>query len=170
MQVQSNHRSIFLAGLLLALTACTVRYSFTGGQFSGAKTFSVSYFKPQTALASQVYSLRFTEALKDQLLSQSPLQLIENGGELNYQGSITDYRISPVAAQANETTSLNRLTVSVKVKYSNTKEPDLSFERSFTRFADFDAAKDLFTIEEQLWAEINNQLVQDVYNASVGNW
>ncbi|MDZ4823461.1 MAG: LptE family protein [Flavobacteriales bacterium] len=164
---------IKLAGILICLVAisgCSARYSFTGGQFSGAKTFSVEYFKPQTALASQVYAQRFTETLKEQLLSQSPLQLAESGGELSYKGSVTDYRITPVATQANETAALNRLTITIKVKYTNTLESDLSFDKTFSRFADFEASQDLFSVEEPLWSEINDQLAQDVYNASVGNW
>jgi hypothetical protein len=147
-------------------------YSFTGGQFSGAKTFSVGYFKPQAGLATPLYAQRFTESMKDLLLAQSPLKLSENDGELTYSGSIVDYSTAPVAIQsgAAETASLNRLTISVKVKYENKLEPDLGFERTFTKFADFDANQDLFSIEESLWGLINDQLTQEIYNASLGNW
>jgi hypothetical protein len=147
-------------------------YSFTGGQYSGAKTFSVDYFKPQTALATPLYAQRFTESFKDLLLAQSPLRLTERNGELTYSGTIVDYRTAPIAVQsgAAETASLNRLTITVKVKYENTLEPELSFEKTFSKFADYDANQDLFTIEESLWSLINEQLTQEIYNASVGNW
>jgi hypothetical protein len=56
------------------------------------------------------------------------------------------------------------------VKYENKLEPDLGFERTFTKFADFDANQDLFSIEESLWGLINDQLTQEIYNASLGNW
>jgi hypothetical protein len=110
--------------------------------------------------------------MKDLLLAQSPLKLSENDGELTYSGSIVDYSTAPVAIQsgAAETASLNRLTISVKVKYENKLEPDLGFERTFTKFADFDANQDLFSIEESLWGLINDQLTQEIYNASLGNW
>ncbi len=147
-------------------------YSFTGGQYSGAKTFSVDYFKPQTALATPLYAQRFTESFKDLLLAQSPLRLTERNGELTYSGTIVDYRTAPIAVQsgAAETASLNRLTITVKVKYENSLEPELSFEKTFSKFADYDANQDLFTIEESLWSLINEQLTQEIYNASVGNW
>jgi hypothetical protein len=156
---------------ITALSGCGI-YSFTGGQFSGAKTFSVDYFKPQTAMATPLYAQRFTESLKDLLLAQSPLKLAERKGELTFSGTIVDYRTAPVAVQsgAAETASLNRLTITVKVSYVNSLEPDLSFEKTFSKFADFDANQDLFSIEEGLWSLINEQLTQEIYNASVGNW
>jgi len=154
----------------MSIMACQVRYSFTGGQFSGAKTFSVAFFKPQTALASQAYSQKFTESLKQFILTQSPMSIAENNGELQYDGNVTDYRVAPVAIQGNETASLSRLTITIRVKYINTLEPDLSFEKTFSKFSDFPADQDLFSQEETLWDNINTQLTQEVYNASVGNW
>ncbi len=146
-------------------------YSFTGGQFSGAKTFSVDYFKPQTGMATPLYAQRLTESMKDLLLSQSPLKLAEKDGDLQYSGMITDYMTAPVAIQSGaETASLNRLTITIKVKYENVLEPELGFDKTFTKYADFDANQDLFSIEESLWKLINDQLTQELYNASVGNW
>lgn len=162
------------AGLLLILvllfTSCEIRYSFSGGQFSGAKTFSVAYLKPLTALASPTYSQRLTENLKDVMLSQSPLSLSDRGGDLQFEGGVTNYVVAPVAIQSNETASLSRLSITVKIKYTNSLEPDLNFEKSFTKFADFAATSSLFSVEEDLWKQINDQLAQEIYNASVGNW
>ena len=163
----------YTVGLLLVIllfTSCEIRYSFSGGQFSGAKTFSVSYLKPQTALASPTYSQRLTEDLKDVMLSQSPLSLSESNGDLQFEGSVTNYVVAPVAIQSNETASLPRLSITVKIKYTNTLEPDLNFEKSFTKFADFAATESLFAVQEDLWKQINDQLAQEIYNASVGNW
>jgi hypothetical protein len=166
-------RFVIAISILLSvlLAGCGI-YSFTGGQYSGAKTFSVDYFKPQSAMVTPLYAQRFTESLKDLLLAQSPLRLSEKNGDLMYSGTVIDYRIAPVAIQsgAAETASLNRLTITVKVKYDNSLEPELSFEKSFSKFADYDANQDLFTIEESLWSLINEQLTQEIYNASVGNW
>ncbi len=146
-------------------------YSFTGGQFGDAKSFSVEYLKPRTALASPVYAQRITEALKDALLSQSPLKLTESKGDLRFRGNIVQYSTSPVAVQAGaETASLNRLTIAIQIYYENSLDPKLNFEKTFSKFADFEANQDLFTVEEGLWKLINDQLVQEIYNASVGNW
>lgn len=154
----------------LLISGCGI-YSFTGGQFGDAKTFSVEYLKPRTAMATAVYAQRLTESLKDVLLAQSPLKLSESGGDLRFRGNIIQYGTAPVAVQAGtETASLNRLTISVQIYYENSHDPKLNFEKTFSKFADFEANQDLFSIEESLWKLINDQLVQEIYNASVGNW
>ncbi len=162
----------YIATLLFALllSACQVNYSFTGGQFSGANNFQVSYLRPQTALASSVYAQQLTEGLKDYLLAQSPLQLVTTNGDLVYEGSIVDYNLSPIAAQGNEIASLTRLSITVRIKYTNQLEKELNFEKNFTKYADFPAGQDLFSVQEELWNNINDQLIQEIYNASVGNW
>jgi hypothetical protein len=166
--MKKNTLGLLLVILLFA--SCEIRYSFSGGQFSGAKTFSVSYLKPQTALASPTYSQRLTENFKDVMQSQSPLSLTETNGDLQFEGGVTNYVVTPMAIQSNETASLTRLSITVKIKYTNTLEPDLNFEKSFTKFADFAATESLFSVEEDLWKQINDQLAQEIYNASVGNW
>jgi hypothetical protein len=96
--------------------------------------------------------------------------LSETNGDLQFEGSVTSYAVAPMAIQSNETASLTRLSITVKIKYTNTLEPDLNFEKSFTKFADFSATESLFSVEEDLWKQINDQLAQEIYNASVGNW
>ena len=144
----------------------------TGGQFGDAKTFSVEYFKPQTGLATPIYAQQFSEALKDYLLAQSPLKLRETEGDLQFSGYISEYTITPASATggSTESASMNRMSISVKVKYKNQLDDEFNFEKSFTKYADFEAEKDLTSVEQQLWQTINDQLVVEIYNASVGNW
>jgi hypothetical protein len=156
--------------LLTVLYSCQVNYSFTGGQFSGAQNFSVNYLKPQTALASPAYCQQLTEGLKDYLLAQSPLKLVTQNGDLQYEGTVTEYSVVPIAAQGNEVASLSRLSITVKIKYTNQLEKELNFEKTFTKYADFPASQDLFSVQAELWGAINDQLIQEIYNASVGNW
>ncbi len=170
MKTKKTSWFIGMIAILTFSSGCGV-YSFTGGQFGEAKTFSVEYLKPRTALASPVYAQRITESLKDVLLSQSPLKLTESSGDLRFRGNIIQYGTAPVAVQAGvETASLNRLTIAVQIYYENRLNPSLNFEKTFSKFADFEANQDLFTIEESLWKLINDQLVQEIYNSSVGNW
>jgi hypothetical protein len=99
------------------------------------------------------------------------LKWIEQDGELQFEGAITGYQISANTVKGGaETAALNRLTIQVKIKYTNQIEPNYSFEKTFSKFADFEADQDLFTVQEDLWKLINEQLVQEIYNASVGNW
>ena len=162
---------IFLGFIgVMGLDSCSVNYGFTGGDFSGAETFEVAFLKPTAPLASQQFALNITESLKDLIQSQSPLDLVERDGQLVFSGAITGYKIAPVSVQSNEQASLNRLTVTIKLRYENNVESDKSFDRTFEEYAEYDSNTDFFAIEEELWEEVVEKLTQSIYNASLGNW
>ena len=145
-------------------------YSPYGAQTSGAKTYSVSAFELITPLASASSALSLTEELRDRIQRQSTLRLVNAEGELQFAAGITVWDVKPVNVQGDETAASNRLTVGLRLSYENTIVPDLSFERTFTRFADYTSDQDLLQIEEDLVDEIGEQLSQDVFNATLGNW
>ena len=158
------------AALLFVLTRCGV-YTPYGAQTGGAQTFSVEYFTPVAPLAGPEVGQEFTEALKDLIQRQSTLRWVREGGEIQYSGRIVGYDVSTSAvAGGQEVASQNRLTMQVQLRYVHTLDPTLDFEKTFSRFADFPATSDLFDVEGQLVEEINEQLTQEVFNASLGNW
>ena len=158
------------AALLLGLTRCGV-YTPYGAQTGGAQTFSVEYFTPVAPLAGPEVGQEFTEALKDLIQRQSTLRWVQEGGEIQYSGRIVGYDVSTSAvAGGQEVASQNRLTMQVQLRYVHTLDPTLDFEKTFSRFADFPATSDLFDVVGQLVEEINEQLTQEVFNASLGNW
>lgn len=154
---------------ILGLSSCGV-YSFTGASTGESKTVSIIYFKNNAPLAPPTYSQKFTEALRDKFTSQTSLSLVTSRGDLNFEGFVTGYATAPVAIQGNETAALNRLSISVNVVFTNSKNDKQSFEQTFTRFADFNSSQSLNAVQEQLITEINDQLVQDIFNKSVINW
>ena len=157
--------------LLVSFAACKVNYSFTGAAIAeDVKTVSVKTFQNFAPLANVNYSQTFSEALKDIFISQTNLSLATTAGDLQFEGSITNYQISSVAIQGNETAAKNRLTITVNVKFTNMKDKKQDFESDFTRFADYDSSVNISSIEDELIKEINNQLTQDIFNKSVGSW
>jgi hypothetical protein len=153
----------------LLFIGCGV-YSPYGAQTSGAKTYSVSAFQLVTPLASASSALALTEELRDRIQRQSTLRLVNGEGELQFAADITVWDVKPVNVQGDETAASNRLTIGLRLSYENTIVPDLSFERTFTRFADYTSDLDLLQIEDDLVDEIGEQLSQDVFNATLGNW
>ena len=91
-------------------------------------------------------------------------------GDISFEGYISDYNSQPTAIQGNEQAALNRLTITVKVKFINTKDEKQNFESSFSRYADYDSKQNLSTVENQLISEICNQLVDDIFNKAMINW
>lgn len=161
----------FLAGIMFLLHGCSVSYSFTGADIPAeANTFSIRLFRIVTPMAAPNYDLTLTEALKDLMLAQTRLDLVDKKGDLQYEGTITRYETGNAAVSGDELATLNRLSISVKVKYINTFEREKNFERTFTRFADYDSNIDFNAVELELIEEINEQLIQDIFDASLGAW
>jgi hypothetical protein len=155
---------------LTSLSGCGV-YSFTGASISPeVKSVSVDFFPAYAPLAPANVPQEFTEALRELFVSRTNLDLYNKNGDIRFEGYISDYQTRPVAIQGNETAAQNRLTMTVQVTFTNTKEEDKSFEKSFSRFADFDATQNLTDVEQALIAEIHEQLILDIFNEAVVNW
>ena len=101
--------------------------------------------------------------------SQTTLDLIETGGDLAFEGEITDYRTTPVAI-TGQTAAMNRLTITVKVRFSNRIDDTKDFEQSFSRYEDYPSNQDLMSVQEALTATIVEQLVEDIFNKALVNW
>lgn len=163
--------AILILFLSVGIYSCKVNYSFTGASIAeDVKTVSVKTFQSYAPLANANLTQSFTEALKDVFISQTNLDLITRNGDLQFEGAITGYAISSVAIQGNETAALNRLTITVKVKFTNTKDSKQDFESSFSRFVDYESSQNIASIEDELIKDINDQLTQDIFNKSVSNW
>ncbi len=157
--------------LLIVLSNCKINYTFSGASYSAdTKSFHVSFFQNQAPLVNPSLSNIFTEALKDRINNQTKLTLVEREGDLQYEGEIVNYQVSPQSIQGNETAALNRLTISVRVKFINTKNTSQNFDRTFTQFADYESTKPLQSVEDELVREIVDKLTQDIFNASLVNW
>jgi len=155
----------------IIINGCTGGYSFTGADIAAnIKTVQINYFPNQASLVQPNLSNVFTETLKDKFLSQTNLELVSYDGDLIFEGMITNYTVNAQAFQGNETAALNRLTITVKVKYTNNEEPAKSFETSFSRYADFESQASLSSVENDLIQEISNELVTDIFNKAVANW
>ena len=162
---------LFLAGFILLFASCKVNYSFTGASISpDVKTFTIQYFTNNAPLIVPTLSRELTDALKDYFTSQTNLVLVDKGGDLVIEGSITGYAVQPIAIQGNETAAMNRLTITVNVKFTNRKNEKQNFETSFSRYQDYQSTLPLVTVQDGLIKEINDQLVQDIFNKSVVNW
>ena len=156
---------------LLFLTGCTVNYSFTGASIPPQlETVSVQYFDNRAPVIFPALSQDLTDALKDTFQSRTRLSLVNDLGDANFEGSITQYRTQPVSIQADEQANLERLTVSVRVVYTNAADPEQDFETTFTRHEDYDARQGLEAVEADLVKKIIGQIAEDVFNQAFVNW
>lgn len=153
------------------LSGCSMKYSFTGASIPPeVKTISIKYFQNNASLIVPSLSQKLTDGLRDKFTSETNLNLVNDGGDLLLEGSITDYQTSPVAIQGNDQAALNRLTIAIDVNYTNTVDDNLSFESKFSRYADYSSSQNLTEVQEGLIEEINQMLIEDIFNKAVINW
>ena len=172
-------RNIFLSlGVVIALavTAFMVQscgiYSFTGTSIQPeVKTITIPFFEYKALKVNPSLSNQLTEALQEKFRRFTRLELIEEEGDLEVVGAVVGYDVRATAITATEQAAQNRLTVSVKVSFTNRKYPEESFpEKSFSAYADFDATQTLDAVEATLCDEIVEKLCEDIFNGTVANW
>ena len=167
---------LFLLLLIGSSSGCGV-YSFTGASISpDVKTISISTFYNNAPLGPSNMSVLFTENIKDYFQQNTSLELVDNNGDLQIDGFITNYTITPVAATTgaqgqSDFSALSRITITVSASYINIKDPTFDFDKTFSFFRDFDNnTTNLASDEEGFVEEIFDQIVLDIFNASVANW
>ena len=169
-------KSIFI--LLIVAICCNscigvkISYNTSGGSLSpDIKTFSVDYFPNKAPLVVPYLSDLFTEELTDYMRSKTGLdQLTDNNGDIRFEGQITEYSQKPIDIQKDEIASSNRLTIGIRVKYTNTKDDEYDFSTSFSNYADYPTDADFNSVEETLIKDILEKIIDDIYNKAVVNW
>lgn len=152
-------------------TSCKISYSFTGATpMIGVKTFSVYYFPNRAKLVNPNLSQSFTDGLQEKLIKQTSYNQISENGDLEFSGQITEYDVKPMNIQQGDLAALNRLTVTVKVKFVSNKYHEQDWEKTFTAYEDFDSNQSLNNVEDALVTEIIKKLTDDIFNSSIANW
>lgn len=167
---------VILVFISVMFSSCGI-YSFTGASVPPeAKTVSVQYFPNRALLIEPTLSSVFTDILRDMFTSQINLEMVERNGDLAIEGEIVDYKITPVAIQADQTAALNRLTIVINARFTNKFEPDKDYENKFTQFVDYESKTELYSIVngksviEGLIEELSTNLAQDIFDKAVINW
>lgn len=163
--------------IMLLPVGCGV-YSFSGASISpDVKTISIQNFPNEATLGPSTMSVTFTEKIKDYFQQNTSLAIVDANGDLQIEGYIADYRVTPVAASASQNqnqgdfASLTRITIDVFASYVNTQNDEFDFEQKFSFFVDFDQnTTDLSSVEQQFVEDIFDQIIFDIFNASVANW
>ncbi len=164
---------IFL--LLINFQSCGI-YSFTGASIPpGVTTFQVNFFenlagnRPGSTVEPGLDN-DFTNALQDIIINQTNLNLVSEGGELIYEGEITKYSVTPMAATANITAAQNRLEMSVDFRFFNIKKEDDDFEKEYSFFYDFPAELQVYDVIDSAHKEIFDRITQDIFNDTLAKW
>lgn len=156
--------------LIISLQSCGL-YSFTGADTGEAETFQVNFFQNNADLVEPGIDRTFTNSLQDLIQNQTSLSLVNNNGELIFEGEIIEYYIAPMSSTAQNTAAQNRLTIAVQVRFFNSLEPEKDFERRFSFYYDYPAQTQLVgpNLDGAL-DEIFTRITQDIFNAALTDW
>lgn len=164
-------KHLLLVAIVFTFVSCSVKYNFTGTGKIDAKSFQVNRFINNAALIEPGVDREFTLKLQDVIQSQTNLSLTNSGGDLVYEGEITDYYVSPMTATANQQSAQSRLTIKVNVRFTNHKKEADNFEKSFSFYHDYDAATQLTGTElTKALDVIFTRITQDIFNESLAKW
>ena len=173
-----RNRIIGICGIVAALVAtalivhsCGI-YSFSGTSIQpDVKTITIDYLEYKALKVNPSLSNDMTEALKDKFRKMTRLEQVDMDGDLEITGAITGYDVRATAVTADEVAAQNRLTVTVKISFTNRKYPEDDFsDKSFSSYADYDSTQSLDAVEATLCEEIIEKICEDVFNATVANW
>lgn len=162
----------FVAAAVL-MTSCgvAIKYSLSGASIPpDAKTFSVAYFPNNATMVSPILSSTMTDALVDIFSRRTRLQQVEEGGDFAFEGEITNYTSTTASVSSDDYALLNRLTITVKVRFTNALDDSMSFNQTFSAYEDYDSTQLLTEVEGTLIPEIVDKIVTDIFMAAASNW
>ena len=159
--------------LITAALVCSCGiYSFSGTSIQpDVTTVSIDLFEYKALKVNPTLSNDLTEAIRTQFRKMTSLEQVDVDGDLEITGAITGYDVRASAIAAGDVAAQSRLTVTVKVNFTNRKYPEEDFtNKSFSAYADFDSTNSLDAVESTLILEIIDKLVEDIFNATVAQW
>ncbi|MCQ2184671.1 MAG: LPS assembly lipoprotein LptE [Bacteroidales bacterium] len=170
-----NKSLAFIIVTILAVSlaaGCRVTYSFTGTSIQeDVNTVTIDYFEYKALRVNPSLANDMTEAMRDKFKKLTRLEEVEENGDLEIYCEITGYDTKPMAVTSDEVAAQNRLTVTVKVNFTNRKHSEDDFEnKSFSAYADYDSEQSLDAVESALCEEIIEKLIEDIFNGCVANW
>lgn len=170
--VEKRMRWIVMILCVLALSVgCKGGYSFTGASIPPqAKTISVKTFPNYASTVNPQLSQTLTDELRNLFSSQTNLSVTGGEGDLQISGEIVGYATKASALSGSDEVAMNRLTITIKVKFVNVYDPDANYEQTFTRFKDYNAQLNFSSVESGLMSEIVTELCEDIFNKAVVNW
>jgi len=154
----------------LVLNSCGI-YSFSGTSIKpDVNSITINYIEYKALRVNPALSNDLTEALRNQFRRMTRLEQVDQDGDMELSGEVTGYDITAAAVTADEVAARNKLTVTVKITFTDKKHSDEDFEKSFSAYAEYDSTNTLDAVESSLCAEIIEKLVEDIFNASVAQW
>lgn len=159
-------------GSLFLLNSCSISYKFNGASidYATTKTISIADFTNNAALVYPPLATNLTDGIKDLYQRQTRLEQVRRGGNLELAGEITGYNLTPMAVSADSYAAETKLTITVKVRFTNNVAPEESFEKTYSAYQTFDASQLLNDVQDELCNTMITEIAEQIYNDTVAKW
>ena len=161
---------MLVLGAIVFFACGRVTFNMSGASIGNAKTCQVAYFENRADIVNPRLAAQMTDALKDKIQGSSSLRLVNNNADVIFEGEITGYNVQPQQVTAMGAAARDRLTITVKVKFTNELDSDKSYDKSFSRFQEYPGGASLSSHEAQLVENILKELMEDIYNEAFSSW
>lgn len=166
--------TLYMTLMLVAYTlhSCAISIKFNGASidYSTTKSISVADFPNNAALVNPSLSNNLSEGIRDLYSRQTRLQVNRKGGDLEVEGEITGYTLTPMSISADSYSAETKLTLSVRVRFTNNINPEESFEKTYSAFQNFDSSRMLSDVEDELCSTMITEIAESIFNDTVARW
>lgn len=165
-------KTLFFLSLVILLGACTMSYRFNGASidYNVTKTIMIADFPNQAPLVYPPLEQRFNEELKDLFTRNTRLQFVRQNADLEMEGEIVGYELTPLAVQEDSFASETRLTLTVNMRFRNNRVEGQNREERISAYRNFPADRMLTDVQDQLIAELVKEIVDQIFNTTMSNW
>src|SRR5690554_796035 len=170
MMMKKNSLILFL--LLFVTSSCRVSYSFRTASidYDLTKTLYIGHFVNQAPLVYPPLEQRFNEEMKDMFTRNTRLQLVNQNGDMEIEGEIVGYELTPLAVQEDAFASETCLTMTVRMRFRNNKTDDPDIEERISANRTFSSNTMFDTVQDELLGQLIDEIVDQIFNATMANW
>lgn len=166
------YKLLLVIVMMCTWQGCRISYKFNGAalDYNVYKTIYVSEFPIRAALVYPPLQQTFENEMLDYITRNTRLRTVDSSSDLELTGEITGYNLSPQAVNEDAYASKTRLTITVRVKYTDNKAEGKNIDQTFSAYRDFDSSEMLTDVQDELCQQISKELVDLIFNATLGNW
>ena len=158
---------------LCIITACSFKgYKFNGASidYTQTKTIQIAEFQNRSSYVWGPMASMFNNRLRDQFADHTKLIQVKRNGDLRLDGEITQYSPRNKSISSDGHSAQTELSMTVNVRFTNTKKHSEDFERQFTATATYETTQSLNAVQEELVTQMTRDIVDQIFNATVANW
>lgn len=165
-------KTTILLSLLMLLTACSVTYKFNGSSinYEKVKSISIDKFPIRSAYVWSPMESMFYNAITDEYAQKTKLEVLKRNGDMQLSGEIVEYTQTNKAISADGFSAQTQLKISINVRFTNNSNHDEDFERRFSATTEYDSSQQLNAVQEELVQQMIDDIVDQIFNATVANW